>query len=103
MKDDYELSRSGLYLRLLPGCGDIEEGKIHIKTIPIKIRHAKNNFRKKHPDANFTFATKEYLKNIVSIFRPDSVLVLSTDDKSQVLIEITAATKEALMVTRMTP
>ena len=35
------------------------------------------------------------------MFRPDSVLVLSIDDKTKVPIEITAATKQALMVMHM--
>ena len=76
MKDGYELSRSALYLRLLPRRQDTIEGKRHIRNVPIKIRRAKNNLRKKHADANFTFANKEYLKNIATMFGLDSVLVL---------------------------
>ena len=41
MKDVYEMSRSDLYLRLLPIRRDTEEGKRHIKTVPVKIRRVK--------------------------------------------------------------
>ena len=44
-----------------------------------------------------TFATKEYSKNIASIFGTDSVLVLSVDDKKKV-----QQPKEGLMVMHMT-
>ena len=69
--------------------------KKHIKTVPVKIRREKNNPRKKHAHANFTFTTKQYLKNIAFIFEPDSVLVLSIHDKAKVSIGITVATKQA--------
>ena len=101
MKDGYELSRSVLHLRLLPRRQDTAKGKRHVEIVPVKIRRAKNNLCKKHADASFTFATKEYLKNIASMLRPDSVLVLSIDDKAKVPIGITAATKQALMVMHM--
>ena len=102
IKDGYELSRSALSLRFLPRPWDREEGKRHTKTDPVKIRNAKNNLRKKHADANFKFATKDYLKNILSIFGLNFVLVLSIDDKAKVSIEMTAATKLASMVMHMT-
>ena len=61
----------------------------------VKTRHAKNNLRKKHADTNFTFATKQYLKNIATTFGP---IVLSIDDKTIVPIRITAATKQTPIV-----
>ena len=102
IKDGYELSRSPLYLRLLLRRHDTIEGKRHVKTVPVKIRRYKTDLRKKHADANFTSATKEHLKNIATMFAPDSVLVLSIDDKAKVPIRITAATKQAPMVMHMT-
>ena len=102
MKDGYELSRSALHLRLLPRRENTIEGKKHIKNVPIKIKRAKNNLRKKHADVSFTFATKEYLKNISTVFGPDSVLVLSTDNRVKVPNGITAATKQAPMVMHVT-
>ena len=74
IKDGYELSRSPLYLRLLPRRQDTIEGKRHVKTVPVKIRRSKTNLRKKHTDANFTIATKEHLKNIATMFAPRSQL-----------------------------
>ena len=102
IKDGYELSRSALYLGLLPRRQDTIEEKRHVKTVPVKVRRTKNNLRKKHADANFTFATEEHFKNIATTFGPDSLLVLSTDDKAKVPIGITTATKQAPMVMHMT-
>ena len=102
IKDGYELSRSALYLRLLRRWQDTIEGKKHVKTVSVKIRCAKNNPRKKHANANFTFATIEHLKNIATMFVADSVLVLSIDNKAKVPIGITAATKQASVVMHMT-
>jgi hypothetical protein len=101
-KDGYELSRQALYLRVIPKRKDSADGKKHVRTVPVKIRRAKNNLRRKHVDADFTFATKEYLKNIASMFGPDSVFVLSVDDKAKVPLGITAATKQAPMIMHMT-
>ena len=102
MKDGYKLSKFALYVRLLPKRQDTGEGKRHIKTAPVKIKRTENNLRKKHADANFTFAAKEYFGNIVSIFGPDSVLALSIDDKTKVPIGITAANKQGPMIMHMT-
>ena len=102
MKDGYELSRSALYLRLLPRQHNTKEGKRHVNSVPVKIRHTKNNLRKKHADANFIFVTKEYLKNTATMFGPDSVLALSIDGKAKVPIGITAAAKQVQIVMHMT-
>ena len=91
-----------MHLRLLPKRQDTIEGKRHLKNVPVKIRRAKNNLRKKHAYANFTFATKEHLKSIATMFGPDSVVVLSIDDKAKVPTGITAATKQAPIVMHMT-
>lgn len=102
LKDGYELSRQSLYLRLIPKRKDSVERKRHVTTVPVKLRKVRNNQRKKHNDADFTFAMKKYLKNIASLFGPDQVFVLSIDDKAKVPIGITAATKQAPMVMHMT-
>ena len=91
LKEGYILSRTALYLRLVPRRSDGVEGKKHVHTVPVKIRRAKNNLRTKHTDANFTFATKEYLKSIAAIFGPANVFALSVDDKAKVPIGVTAA------------
>lgn len=101
LKDGYVLSRQALYLRLIPRRRDSIEGKRHIRTVPVKIRKATNNLRKKHVDADFTFANKTYLQDIATLFGPESVFVLSIDDKAKVPLGITAATRQAPLVMHM--
>ena len=69
------MSRSALCLRFLQTHRDSEVRKRHVKTVLVKNRRAKNNLRKKHAAVNFTFSTKEYLKDIVSVFEPDFGLI----------------------------
>ena len=68
LKEGILLSRQSTYLRLIPTRVDSLDGKKHVRTVPVKIRRARNDARKKHIDADFTFATKEHLKNIASLF-----------------------------------
>ena len=84
-----------VYLTLIPNRSTCKEGKRHVRTVPVKLRRASNNLHKKHVDANFTFATKEYLKGIVNIFGSESVFALSVEDKAKVPVGSTAASKQA--------
>ena len=43
----FNLSRSGLYLRLLPRRGNTSEGKKHVNTVPAKLLRPKNSLQKK--------------------------------------------------------
>lgn len=94
-KQNYHLSRSAVYLRLMPRRSDTTEGKKHIHSVPVKLRRPENTERKGHANANFAFATKGYFKSIASIFGPDAVFVLSIDDKAKVPIGLAAANKQA--------
>ena len=60
------LSRSATYLRLQPSRSNTIEGKRHIQTVPVKLKRAENDLRKRHTDANFTFASFGYIKEICS-------------------------------------
>ena len=102
LKEGYTLSRNALYLRLVPRRSDSAEGKKHVRTVPVKIRRAKNNLRARHQDANFTFATKEYLKSVASFFGQNNTFVLSVDDKAKVPIGVTAAKYQTPLVMHMT-
>ena len=102
LKEGYQLCRSALYLRLVPRRSNSTEGKKHIRTVPVKIRRAKNNLRARHEDANFTFATKDYLKSVASFFGQKNVFVISVDDKAKVPIGVTAAKYQAPLVMHMT-
>ena len=59
------------------------------------MRKAQNNLRNRHVDADFTFATKAFLRDIVGLFGPKSLFVLSVDDKAKVPIGVIAATKQS--------
>ena len=58
----------------------------YFRTVPVKIRKTQNNLRNRHEDANFFFTTKQYMKNIGSLFGAENVFVLSADDKENVPI-----------------
>ena len=101
LKEGFKLNRQAVYLRLIPTRSDSADGKLHVRTVPVKIRRARNSKRKKHQDADFCFATKTHLKNIATMFGSDSVLVISADDKAKVPLGITAATRQAPLVMHM--
>ena len=88
LKEGYVLSRQALYLRLIPRRSNTIKGKRHVGTVPVKIRKAQNTLRKKHEDANFCFATKQYMKDTASLFGAENVFVLSVDDKAKVPIGV---------------
>ena len=50
LKEGYNLSRSTLYYRLAPRKSNSTEGKKHVRTVPVKIRRAKNNIRARHQE-----------------------------------------------------
>ena len=98
LKKGYFLSRRDLYLLLIPRRSDTIEGKRHVRTVPVKIRKAQNTLRNKHEDANFCFATKQYMKDIASLFGAKNVILLSVDDKAKVPIGVTAANKQSHLI-----
>ena len=102
LKEGYNLSRSALYYRLVPRKSNSTEGKKHVRTVPVKIRRAKNNIRARHQDANFTFSIKHYLKQVASFFGSKNAFVLSVDDKAKVPIGVTAAKYQSPLVMHMT-
>ena len=101
-KEGINLSRSALYLRMTPRRVNSSEGKRHVRTVPVKIRRAKNNLRERHSDANFTFSTKGYIKEIATCFGSKNTFVLSVDDKAKVPIGVTAAKYQTPLVMHMT-
>ncbi|CAG7734334.1 unnamed protein product, partial [Allacma fusca] len=97
----FQLSRSSLYLRLLPRDSLTIEGKRHVQTVPVRLIRAQNNFRKKHVDFHFTAATMMWLKQIGEIIGDQSVCVISQDDKSRVPLGLAAASKQAPILMHM--
>ena len=98
LKEGYVLSHQVLYLWLIPRSLDSNEGKLHVRTVPVKIRKTQNNPRNRHEDTNFSFTTKQYMKDMASLFGTENVFVLSVDDKAEVLIGVTTITKQSSLV-----
>ena len=98
LKKGYVLSHQDLYLRLIPRRSGTIEGKRHVLTVPVKIRKAQNTIRNKHEDAKFCFATKQYMKDIASLFGAENVFVPSVDNKAKVPIGVTAANKQSPLI-----
>ena len=94
-KQGYNISRSGLYLRLLPRRVNTEEGKRHVVTVPVKLCKPDSTLHLKHKDGTFCTATIRNLESLASILGPDQVFFLSIDDKARVPLGITAANAQA--------
>ena len=62
----YSLSRQALCLGLVPRSYDSAEGKRHVKTVPVRLPRAQNNKQSRHVDANFTFATRQQIMDMIS-------------------------------------
>lgn len=76
-----QLSRSTVYLHLLPRRSNTTEGKRHVTTVPVRLKRAFNDAHKSHVDAKFCVATIRYLEELASLLGPDQVLFISQDDK----------------------
>lgn len=100
-KQGFALSRSSVYLRLLPRNSLSHEGKRHINTVPVKLMRSENNIHLHHPDTSFARASISYLEELASLLGPDEVTFQSQDDKARVPIGITAANKQAPLVMHM--
>ncbi|KAL4719530.1 hypothetical protein ACJJTC_016604 [Scirpophaga incertulas] len=84
----YTISRSGLYLRLLPRRVNTEEGKRHVVTVPVKLCKPDSTLHMKHRDGPFCTATIRNLESLASILGPEQVFFLSMDDKARVPLGI---------------
>ncbi|CAG8677566.1 537_t:CDS:2, partial [Dentiscutata erythropus] len=78
---NYNLSRSVAYLRLIPKWYNTEEGKRHVKTVPVKLLRSQNTARRSHEDTHFCAALIRNIKEMLSLLGPKSALVISQDDK----------------------
>jgi hypothetical protein len=93
--DGFTISRSGLYLRLLPKRSSSLEGQRHVSTVPVKLIRAQNDHHTKHIDGLFCTATIRHLEELASILGPNEVCFVSQDDKARVPIGLTAANKQS--------
>ena len=70
---------------------------MHVRTVPVKLWKVKNTLRNRHADADFTFAIKRQMRDIVSLFESD-IFVLSVDEKAKVPIGVTAVAKQVPLI-----
>ncbi|KAJ8677784.1 hypothetical protein QAD02_013571 [Eretmocerus hayati] len=89
------ISRTAVYLRLLPRRSNTIEGKRHIKTCPVRLCRALNDEHRSHPDTQFCIASLRYLEAFASALGPQQVAYISQDDKARVALGITAANKQS--------
>ncbi|XP_015121481.1 uncharacterized protein LOC107044195 [Diachasma alloeum] len=103
LKNDYgfNISRSGVYLRLIPRRADFREGKRHIKTVPVKLTRSCNETHQKHMDGKFAAATIHHSEDLASVLGPSEVFFISQDDKAPVPIRITAAKNQTPLLMYM--
>ena len=92
-KKGFNISRSGLYLRLIPRRADSIEAKKHVTTVPVKLMKAQTYNHKSHIDSKFAAASIHHLEQVASILGPEQVMFFSQDDKARVPIGTTAANK----------
>ena len=97
----FKLSRSGLYLRLLPKNSSSIEGKRHCTTVPVKLIRAQNSAHAHHIDSHFCTATNRALESLASMLGPKKVFFGSFDDNTRVPIGLTAAHKQAPLIMHM--
>ena len=100
-KDGFNISRSGVYLRLIPKNSTTNQGKKHVVTVPVKLISAQNDQHSDHVDQIFCKATINHLEELASILGPDEVCFLSQDDKARVPIGLTAANKQSPLLMHM--
>jgi len=94
-EDGFQISRSALYLRLLPKRSCSVEGKRHVSTVPVKLMKAQNDAHAHHVDGLFCTATIRHLEELSSMLGPTEVCFISQDDKCRVPIGLTAANKQS--------
>lgn len=100
-KQGFNLSRSGVYLRLIPRNWSTTEGKRHITTANVKLSRAQNNEHHQHDDTAFTKATYDYLMDLASVLGSHDVACLSQDDKAKVPLGLPAANKQSTIIMNM--
>ena len=97
----YKISRSALYLRLLPRQSNTREGKRHVKTVNVKLIRPQNNLRKRHPDRRFAAESFTAVDEIAAFIGPGAAVYISQDDKSSVPLGVVAAKRQSAILMNM--
>ena len=80
----FKLSRSAVYLRLLPKRDDLHEGKRHVRTEPVKLLRSEHSLRKKNIDRMYAKSFIDDMMSISELIGGDAVTSLSNDDKARI-------------------
>ena len=72
-KRGFELSRSAVYLRILPRRSLSAEGKRHVKTAPVRLIRAQNSQHCNHPDTKFAKSSIQSMEEIAALLGPKEV------------------------------
>ena len=91
----HTLSRSAVYLRLVPRRGNTSEGQRHVNTVPVKLLRPEASLRKKNPDRMYAKSFVDDMFEVAKLFGPHAVLFMSNDDKCKVPLGLAAATLQA--------
>jgi len=99
----YNLSRSEIYLRLVPHNWFTTAGKKHVTTVNVKLKRAQNEEHRQHSDTKFTKTTYDYLMSLCDVLGSHDVACLSQDDrpKAKVPLGFSAANKQSTIVMNM--
>jgi hypothetical protein len=97
----FNLTRSGIYLRLIPRNWATHEGKRHVTTVNVKLKRAENTEHHHHADTKFARTTHESLVQLCSILGLYDVACLSQDDKAKVPLGLPAANKQSTVIMNM--
>ena len=97
----FEISRSGLYLKLRPRDATSIQGKKHVNTVNVRLVRPQNDLRKKHPDRIFAAATSKGVDELAAHLGNDACTFLGQDDKAAVAIGKTAAKVQTPLLMNM--
>ena len=97
----FNLSRSGIYLRLIPRSWATTEGKRHITTVNVRLKRAQNEEHRHHPDTQFAKSTYDNLMALCDVLGSHDIACLSQDDKAKVPLGLPAANKQSSIVMNM--
>jgi hypothetical protein len=94
-QDGFEISRSGVYLRLLPKRSNSHEGKRHIVTVPVRLIRAQNDFHSNHSDGKFCTATIKFLEEVASILGPNKRFLCLKTTRHEFRLDLPQQTNKA--------
>ncbi|KAK4886935.1 hypothetical protein RN001_003206 [Aquatica leii] len=93
----FQISRNSTYLHLLPRVSNTQEGRRHVRIVPVKLARPQTQMHKKHENGEFCAATIRYLESLASLLGPQQVFILSQDDKARVPIGLPAVKSKSLL------